>query len=291
MSKSVKEDKFIRLSPHTLSNKSVITPPVGWRLPDFREIWNHRELVYYLVRRDLKSRYMQTALGLAWTFIPPVFNMLLYSVLFGLLAKLPSEGLPYVLFLVTGQAAWGLFSDCFSAVSGSLRSAAAQTARVYFPRLIVPLSTVITSIINSFALYIILGLLLMWFRVPLDWRFLYLPVFTTFAVLTAVSAGLWITALSIKYRDVEQGTGMLLTAWLYASPIVYTPKMIPDGLIKTLYWLNPMAVVVQGHRWVLLGSDSLPVASTVISVAIVFFLLVTGLLYFQRVEQTVVDLM
>ena len=271
--------------------KTTITPPAGWQLPDFGEIWNHRELVFYFVRRDLKSRYIQTALGLAWTFIPPVYNMLLYSVLFGLLAKLPSEGVPYILFLFTGQTAWGFFSACYSSISGSLRSAAGQTAKVYFPRLIVPLSDVITATINSIAMFVVLGFLLIWFRVSLDWRILYLPLFTIFAVLTAVGTGLWITALSVKYRDVEQAKGMLLTAWLYASPVVYTPEMVPDGIIKTFYWLNPMAIVVQGYRWSLLGSGLFPILSALISVAMVFFILFTGLIYFQRVEQTVIDFM
>ena len=270
----------------------IITPPAGWQLPDFREIWNNRELISYFVRRDLKSIYTHTALGVTWAFIPPVFNMVLYSILFGLFAKLPSEGIPYILFLITGQSAWGLFSACFTSVSGSLRSAAAQTAKVYFPRLIVPLSNVATSIINSFAVYIVLIFFLIWFRIPLNWQILYLPLFLVFAVLTAVSTGLWITSLSAKYRDVAQMTGMLLTAWLYASPVVYSPEMIPDGIIKTLYWLNPMAIVIQGYRWSLLGSSNpIPVLSTVISVFLVLFLLITGLIYFQRVEQTVIDIM
>jgi lipopolysaccharide transport system permease protein len=275
----------------SFSITTVIVPPTGWQLPDFREIWHNKELISYFVRRDLKSIYKQTALGLAWAFIPPIFNMALYSILFGMFAKLPSEGIPYILFLITGQSAWTLFSSSFTSISTSLRSAASQTAKVYFPRLIVSISNLVVSIINSFAVYILLIFSMIWFQVSLEWRILYLPLFLLFAILTAISSGIWITALSVKYRDVAQMTGMLLTTWSYASPVFYSPEMVPDGFLKPLYWLNPMAIVVQGYRWSLLGSTvSFPLTTTFISVGIVIILLITGLIYFHRVEQTVIDI-
>lgn len=285
------QNKLNNKQSQNTSITTTITPPSGWQLPDFREIWHNRELISYFVRRDLKSIYKQTALGIAWAFIPPLFNMVLYAILFGLFAKLPSEGIPYILFLITGQSAWALFSACFSSVSASLRSAAVQTAKVYFPRLIVLISNVVVSIINSFAVYIVLIFLLIWFKVRLDWCALYLPLFFLLAVLSAVSTGLWITALSVKYKDVAQTTGMLLTAWSYASPVFYSPEMIPEGFLKPLYWLNPMAIVVQGYRWAILGSSiTIPLTTTVISITLVCLLLITGLFYFNRVEQTVIDI-
>jgi len=274
-----------------LPMKIVILPPKGWSFPDFTEVLHYHELMYFFVYRDLKAKYKHTALGLAWAFIPPIFNMVLYTLLFGLLAKLPSEGLPYVLFLVTGQTAWGTFSNCFSSIANSMRMAASQTTKVYFPRLIVPLYSVVVSFINSLPGYVVLVILMVWFQVPIRWQFLTLPFFILLSMITAFGVGLWITSLSIKYRDVENIQGMLIQAWLYASPVVYTPQMLPDGLIKDLYWFNPMAVVTQGYRYALLGSDPVPMMNLVIATILVILLLISGLIYFHQVEQTVIDLM
>lgn len=272
------------------SNYERIFEPPRWRLPDFKEIWHFRELILFLTFRDLKTNYGRTALTYAWAFIPPLFNLVLNFMLFGMLARLSSEGVPYVLFLIVGQAAWGIISGVFSAASNSLQNSAALTAKVYFPRLIVTFYSTILALINTFPLFLILIFLLVWYKVSLTWSALFIPIFILIAIITAMAVGLWITSLSVQYRDIAQVSGMLLTIWLYSCPVIYSPEVLPEGILQTVYWLNPAAVVVQGFRWSLLGLSFPPPVMVTVSMLIVVLLFVFGLLYFQRVEQTVIDM-
>jgi homopolymeric O-antigen transport system permease protein len=268
----------------------VIVPPVGWHAPDFYELWEYRELLLYLTWRDLKVRYKQTVLGIGWAIIPPLFNMVIFSVIFGGLAKLPSEGVPYVVFSFTGLVPWGLFSRAVSGASDSLLRGAALSAKVYFPRLIVVLSSVLSSLVDASIPFVVLIGLLAWTGIVPGLNAFTLPLFIAFGTLAALGIGIWLAALTVVYRDVAQVSGLVLTAWMYASPVAYSTTLLPAGLLRTVYWVNPVAIVVQGFRWALLGSEFPPPAMVIVSGTLVISLLVTGLYYFRRVEATFVDL-
>jgi lipopolysaccharide transport system permease protein len=268
----------------------VIEPPEGWSAPSFREIWQHRELLFYLTWRDLKVRYKQTALGIGWVIIPPIFNMLVISIIFGGLAKLPSEGVPYAIFAFAGLVPWGLFSRALTGAGNSLLSGAGLSAKVYFPRLTITFSSVLSSLVDSGITLVVLFGMLLWFGVSVTWSWLALVFFSALALLTALGVGVWLAALSVQFRDVAQLSSLLLTVWMYASPVVYSSTLLPGGVLRTLYWLNPMAIVVQGFRWSVLGSPLPPLSLAIVSMTGVLLALVSGLYYFQRVERTFIDL-
>ena len=273
------------------SNKAVhdIQPIRGWAAPNLRELWDYRELLFFLTWRDLKVRYKQTALGAGWALIPSIFNMLIFSIIFGGLAKLPSEGVPYAVFSYIGLVPWGMFSGAFNSAGNSLLSGASISAKVYFPRLINTLSSVLSALVDSaFSFVVLLGLLL-WFGILPGWNTLLLPLFAILGIFTALAAGIWLAALSAQYRDVAQVSGILTTMWMYASPVAYSPTLLPSGFLSYIYWINPVAVVIQGFRWALLGSELPPYSMIVISSSLVLIFLVGGLFYFHRVEQTFVD--
>jgi lipopolysaccharide transport system permease protein len=268
----------------------IIKPVQGFGLPDFRELLDYRELLYYFVWRDLKVRFKQTAIGIGWAIIPPVFNMVVFSVIFGSLAKLPSEGVPYTVFSFVGLTAWGLFAKALSGASNSLLTGAGLSAKVYFPRIMVTLSAILSSLVDFAIALVLMFILLLAFGIHPGWAVFTLPLFSLLGLLTAMAAGLWLSALTVQYRDVAQGVGLLTTMWMYASPVAYSPTLLPAGILGTLYWLNPMAVVVQGFRWALLGSSLPPILPMVISVVMVLVMLVTGFIYFHRAEKTFIDL-
>ncbi len=268
----------------------VFEPPRGLSAPNWRELWEYRELLFYFTWRDLKVRYKQTALGVGWVIIPPIFNMIIFSAIFGGLAKLPSEGVPYAIFSFAGLVPWGLFARALTGASASLMGGAALSAKVYFPRLVTTLSSVMSSLVDSAITFVVLFGMLLWFGILPNWYWLALVFFSALALLTALAVGVWLAALTVQYRDVAQVSGLLMTLWMYASPVAYSPTLIPGGIVSTLYWLNPIASVVQGFRWALLGSVFPPLAPMLISTVAVLVLFVTGLFYFQRVERTFVDL-
>ena len=268
----------------------VIEPPKGWSAPSFREIWQSRELLFYLTWRDLKVRYKQTALGVGWVIIPPIFNMLVISVIFGGLAKLPSEGVPYAIFSFAGLVPWGLFSRALTGAGNSLLSGAGLSAKVYFPRLTITFSSVLSSLVDSGITLVVLFVMLLWFGISVTWSWMAVVFFSALALLTALGVGVWLAALSVQFRDVAQVSSLLLTIWMYLSPVVYSSTLLPGGKLWTLYWLNPMAIVVQGYRWSVLGSPLPPLNLSIVSTAGVLLALVSGLYYFQRVERTFIDL-
>lgn len=276
----------------TLDSKPLYTvrPVLGWDFPDFRELWEYRELIAYLTWRDLKVRYKQTALGIGWAIIPPVFNMIIFTVIFGRLAKLSSEGAPYAVFAFVGLVPWTLFSNAFSGAGSSLLKSAGLSAKVYFPRLITTLSAVLSSLVDSAISFVILLGLLFSFGIRPGWGALALPLFTLFGVLIALAAGIWLAALSAKYRDIAQVSALLITVWMYASPVAYSPTLLPSGIWSTLYWINPVAIVIQGFRWGLIGSQLPPTSMMIASPFLVLIVLVGGLYYFHRVERTFIDL-
>jgi lipopolysaccharide transport system permease protein len=282
------KDQLNNQSP-TKSPIYVLEPPKGWSAPSLREIWEYRELLMFLTWRDLKVRYKQTALGVGWAIIPPVVNMVIFSVIFGQLAKLPSEGVPYPIFSFAGLVPWGFFSKALAGAGKSLLTGAGLSAKVYFPRLVISLSAILSSLVDSAIPFLVLSGLMVWFHIIPGWGTLTLPFFLLIGVLAALGAGVWLAALSVQYRDVAQLSEILITVWMYASPVAYSPTLIPGGIWSTIYWTNPMAVVVQGFRWALIGSEFPPSRMIIMSVLGVLLLLATGLYYFQRVERTFID--
>jgi len=268
----------------------TIQPVQGFGFPNFHELFEYRELLYYFVWRDLKVRFKQTAIGVGWAVIPPIFNMVVFSLIFGGLAKLPSEGVPYAVFSFTGLTAWGLFAKALSGASNSLLSGSGLSAKVYFPRLTVTFSAILSSLVDFAIALVLMFVLMLGFGIVPGWTALTLPLFIIFGLLTALAVGLWLSALTVQFRDVAQAVGLLISVWMYASPVAYSSTLLPKVWWSTLYWLNPLAIVVQGFRWALLGSSLPPLLPMLVSLLAVLFVLITGFVYFHRVEQTFIDL-
>lgn len=267
---------------------TIIEPSRGWLSFGLRELWEYRDLLYFLAWRDVKVRYTQTALGIAWVVLQPLASMLIFSVIFGQLAALPSEGIPYPAFTLAALLPWQLFSGGLTRASLSLVSDAKLLTKVYFPRLIIPVSA-IGAVLVDFVIALGVLFVLMWaYRIAPSERTLWLPFLTLFAIAAALAVSLWFSALNVQYRDVQYMIPFLVQAWMFASPIAYSGNLIPVGPARLLYGLNPMAGVIQGFRWALLGASG-PDEMMVVSMGVVLILLVSGLWYFRRMEDTFAD--
>jgi len=265
-----------------------ISPPSRWTSLEFRELWEYRELLYFLIWRDVKVRYKQTALGAAWAVIQPFFMMVVFSLFFGRLAKVPSDGIPYPVFTFCALLPWQLFANALTESSNSLVGNQNLITKVYFPRLVVPISAVLGGLVDFvIAFMILLGMMLYYGIVP-GWAIVTLPGFILLAVLTALGVGLWLSALNVQYRDVRYTIGFLVQLWLFLTPVAYPSSIVPEKW-RPLYGLNPMAGVVEGFRWALLGKSQPPGAMLWVSVAVVIVILFGGLYYFRRMEQTFAD--
>jgi lipopolysaccharide transport system permease protein len=265
-----------------------IDPPRRWTSIGFRELWDYRELLYFLTWRDVKVRYKQTALGAAWAVIQPFFMMLVFSLFFGRLAKLPSDGIPYPVFTFCALLPWQLFAHALTESSNSLVGNQNLITKVYFPRLVVPIAAVLGGLVDfGIAFVILLGMMLYYGIVP-SWAIVTLPAFMLLAILTALAAGLWLSALNVQYRDVRYTINFLIQFWLFATPVVYPSSLIPAQW-RAFYGINPMAGVVEGFRWALLGKSEPPGALLLVSIAVVILLLIGGLFYFRRMEQEFAD--
>lgn len=271
--------------------KITILPPQLIAFPDFKELFSNKELITYLALREIRVKYQQTILGALWVALPQIFNLVFYTVIFGIVARLPSEGVPYALYVFTGQAAWAVFFKAGNGASTSLMAGSGMTSKVYFPRLTITLASILASLVDSLVSLSLLSILMLWFRVLPDWRVVFLPIFIIFALLAAVAVGMWLSALAIRYRDVVQFMPWFFSFLMYASPMVYSPEILPSGFFSTVYWLNPVAIVLQGFRWCLLSATPPPLAQGVVSVLIVILFLISGLVYFTNVEKTFVDLL
>lgn len=267
----------------------LIQPSVGWTSLKLRELWEYRDLLYFLTWRDVKVRYQQAVLGIAWTVIQPLITMVIFSLIFGKLAKLPSEGLPYPVFTYAGLLPWQLFSGAVLRTSTSLVGNANLLTKVYFPRLIIPISAVMSGLVDFLVSFLVLiGLMLFYGIIP-KWEISILPFLVLFVLGTAFSVGLWLSALNVQYRDVQHIVPFLVQVWMFVSPVAYSLELVPTGIWRFIYALNPMAGVIQGFRWVLLGSRS-PDEMTLVSLAIVVLLIITGLYYFRKMEKSFADL-
>jgi lipopolysaccharide transport system permease protein len=265
-----------------------IVPRRGFLFVDFGELWAYRELLFLFAWRDATVRYKQSVVGVAWAVLQPLLMVLIFTVVFGRFAGLPSEGVPYSVFALCGLLPWNYFARALSDSSNSLVGSAHLVTKVYFPRLILPLSRVFSGLIDFAITFLLLLGFLAWYRIVPARAIVFLPVFIVFAILTSLAVGLWLTALNVRYRDVSFVVPFLVQFWMYATPIAYSSELVPERW-RTLYALNPMASVVEGFRWALLGRRAPDPAAMAVSLAIVLLLLVTGLYYFRRTEHTLVD--
>lgn len=267
---------------------TVIVPPRGWASLKLHELWKFRELLFFLTWRDIKVRYKQTVLGAAWAILQPVLTMVVFSVIFGQLAKLPSEGVPYPIFTFSALLPWQLFAFALTQSSNSLVGSQNLITKVYFPRLVVPISSVLAGVVDFAIAFLVLMGLVAFYRIHLTPALVLLPVFLLLGVASALAVGLWLSALNVKYRDIRYVVPFLTQFWMYATPIAYSSSIIPEKW-RWLYSLNPMTGVVEGFRWAILGKSSLDVASLSISAVVVVALLIGGLYYFKRMETSFAD--
>jgi len=265
-----------------------IKPSRGWVLPQIRDIWAYRELLYFLVWRDLKVRYKQTVLGFLWTIIQPFFLMVIFSIFFGRLAKIPSEGIPYPIFAYAGLLPWTYFAKSLNACNESLVGNSHLITKVYFPRLIIPLSSVLSGLVDFSIAFTILLAMMFYYQIIPTLAALLLPFLILMAMATALGVGLWFSALNVLYRDIRYAISFLVQFWFFATPVVYPSNLVP-GKWRVLYSLNPMAGVVEGFREALLGKGQLDCPMFMVSIAVVVFLVITGTFYFQRMEKGFAD--
>jgi lipopolysaccharide transport system permease protein len=267
---------------------SVIEPPSGWSLVDIRELWHYRDLFYFLAWRDIKVRYKQTVLGASWAILQPFFTMIVFSLFFGRLAGVPSDGLPYPLFSYAALVPWTFFANGVSQSSNSLVANSNLIKKVYFPRLIVPVATIMSGVVDFVLTFIVLLIMMLFFGVLPTRNVVWLPALLLLALITSLGVGLWLTAMNVQFRDIRYAVPFLLQAWLFITPIAYPSSLLEEPW-RTLYGLNPMAGVVEGFRWALLGTDTQPGSMVFVSALAAVALLITGLLYFRRMEDTFAD--
>jgi lipopolysaccharide transport system permease protein len=262
-------------------------PKVGWQPIDFRELWHYRELLWILAYRDIKVRYKQTILGIAWAVIQPLSQMVIFTLLF---AKhgFSTDGIPAPVFYFSGMLPWLLFANSLTSAGNSLVSNQNLITKVYFPRLVLPIAAVITALVDFAISFLFLILLLFWFKVPPTAAIFLLPVFISLSLLAALGAGLWLSALNVEYRDVRYVMTFLIQFWFFATPIIYPASMITTPWKRVLLGLNPMSGVIEGFRWCIVGRPT-PGLPTVVSGSSILILLISGLLYFRRTEKTFAD--
>ena len=266
-----------------------IQPSTGWVSLELGELWRYRELLYFLVWRDVKVRYKQTVLGVGWAILQPVATMIVFSLFFGGLAGMPSDGVPYPVFSFAALVPWTFFSQGLLQSANSLVASQNLLTKVWFPRLAIPLATVLAGAVDfALAFLVLLGLMLYYGITPTV-QIVWLPLLLLLALVTALGVGLWLSALNIRFRDVRYLVPFLTQLWLFATPIAY-PGSLLDEPWRTLYGINPMAGVVEGFRWALLGTDTAPGPMLAVSSAVAVALLLGGALYFRRVERTFADL-
>lgn len=267
---------------------TVIRATQGWLGIDLRELWSYRELIFFLGWRDISVRYKQTVLGILWAVLQPLMLMIVFSVVFGGLAKIPSEGVPYPVFVYAGLLPWQLFAFALGQASLSIAGSERLITKIYFPRLIIPIAAVGVGLVDFAVSLVLLFALMLLFGIPLMITLVALPLFVVLALIGAMGVGLWLAALNVHYRDVRYTLPFLTQLWLLASPVIYPSSLLPEPW-RTLIGLNPMSGVIEGFRWATIGAAAPPVAQLFISTLTASMLLVTGALYFRRMERTFAD--
>jgi lipopolysaccharide transport system permease protein len=266
----------------------TIRPPKGWAPLDLREFAGAHELLYFLVLRNLKLRYKQTVLGAAWAVLQPLLTMAVFTVIFGRLARLSSDGLPYPVFALAALVPWTYFGNALTQASNSLVDQHQLLTKVYFPRLLLPLAAVMAGLVELAISFVMLLLVLAWYGITPSVRLLVAPAFALLAAACAFAPGIWLAALNVRYRDVRYVIPFLVQIWLFATPVAYSSSLIPDRW-RLLYGLNPMAGVVDGFRWMVAPTAHAPGSGLAVSIATVAVLLTSGLYFFRRMERTFAD--
>ncbi len=265
-----------------------IKPTTGWASLQLSELWQYRDLLYFFIWRDIKVRYKQTIMGASWAIIQPFFTMVIFSLFFGRLAQMPSDDLPYPLFSYAALVPWSFFSNALTQASNSLVINANMVKKIYFPRLLMPTATVFAGVIDFLLAFIVLLAMMLGFGYLPTANIVWLPFFLLLALATSLGVGLWLSAMNVQFRDVRYTVPFLAQAWLFLTPIAYPSSLLEEPW-RTLYGINPMAGVVEGFRWALLGTDTAPGPMIVVSSLVAATLLVSGVFYFRRMEKTFAD--
>jgi lipopolysaccharide transport system permease protein len=265
-----------------------IQPSTGWGALNLGELWAHRELVYFLTWRDIKVRYKQTALGASWAILQPLLTMAVFALFFGRLAKVPSDGVPYPLFSFTALVPWMFFANGLTQASNSLVHNANLLTKVYFPRLAIPISTVMAGFVDFALSFVVLLGMVVYFGITPTMNVVWLPLFVLLALVTSLGVGLWAAAINVKFRDVRYTIPFLTQFWMFATPVAYPSSLLPEPW-RTVYGINPMVGVVEGFRWSLLGVKTAPGPIIALSSLVAVGLLVSGAFYFRRMERTFAD--
>jgi lipopolysaccharide transport system permease protein len=272
----------------TAESLTIIEPKKGWIPFDFREVWKFRELFYFLTKRDIKVRYKQTVLGGLWAIIQPVLTMIVFTIFFGRLAKIPSDGIPYPIFVYAGLLPWTYFANALSASGNSLVGSANLVTKVYFPRLIIPASASLSGLLDLFIAMLVLGALMAYYQFLPGMGILLFPFLVSLTFLCAVGVGLWLSALNVEYRDIRYAIPFLIQIWMFVSPVIY-PISILEEKYQWLLALNPMAGLINAYRASLLGHQPIDWQLLFISTIIILCLFISGLFYFRRMEKSFAD--
>lgn len=277
------------------SNESTLVTPIiriepsrGWISLRLNELWEYRELLYFLAWRDIKIRYKQTALGAAWAIIQPFFTMVIFSIFFGRLAGIPSDGVPYPIFSFAALVPWTFFANSLNQSSNSLVSNANLIQKVYFPRLAVPIASVFSGLVDFVLAFLVLMAMMLYYGIFPTLNTLWLPFFFLLALVTSLGVGLWLSAMNVRFRDIRYTVPFLIQFWMFSTPVVYPTSLLSEPW-RTLYGLNPMVGVVEGFRWGLLGTSTAPGAIIAVSSLMAIAILVGGAFYFRRVEKSFAD--
>ena len=284
-------DRSINIDPGGFAITAVVRVErsSGLSLPSFKEIWEYRELIYFLAWRDIKVRYKQTALGATWAVIQPLMTMVVFSIFFGVLAKMPSDGAPYPIFAYSALVPWTYFANSLAQTISSMVSGQSLIQRVYFPRIILPLASLLSGLVDFAIAFAVLLALMIYYGILPTLNMLLLPILLLFEIVTALGVGLWLATMNVVYRDVGYVTPFMIQFWLFATPIAYPSSLIPVQW-RPLYGINPMTGVVEGFRWAVLGGGIGFEPTIVVSVIISLVVLATGLVYFRHYERTFADL-
>jgi lipopolysaccharide transport system permease protein len=285
-----KEEPDMELTAESIMRKPsvVIQPKRGLFQLDLGSIWQFREMLYFMVWRDVLLRFKQTAVGVTWVVLQPLITMIIFTLIFSKLANLPSDGIPYPVFAFTALLPWFFFSQALMRSSSSVVQNANLITKIYFPRLLIPIAASIAPIVDLVFSFLFLLLLMGWYKITPTWGILVLPLFLALAIITSLAVGLWSSAINVKYRDVGNIIPFVIQVWMYASPIAYPVSMVPEKW-RLLYSLNPMVGVIEGFRWALLGRKSPDFMLMAVSASVVLVLLVGGIVYFKKMEQTFAD--
>lgn len=265
-----------------------IRPSSGWVSLQLKEVWAYRELLYFLIWRDVKVRYKQTALGAAWAIIQPFFTMLVFSLFFGRLAKMPSDGIPYPVFAYSALVPWTFFAQGLTQSSDSLVGSGNLIKKVFFPRLVIPLGAVMAGVVDFMLAFVVMILMMFYYGVTPTVNVVFLPLLLLLALTTSLGVGLWLSAFNVKYRDVKYVVPFIAQFWMFATPIAYPSSLLSEPW-RTIYGINPMVGVVEGFRWALLGLNTAPGAMVWVSAIVSVTLLISGAFYFRRMEKTFAD--